>query len=928
MAKTGTTTKKRGELVIDIYPPKAKRKLRRSNTVLTTSNNLFFLRRARGVAFLLMVTLNAAFINGVGTTAAYYFDNETSQNVLAAGSVDFVLEGTPWNLPAAVNLMTGTTTTRMIKVIPEADSNPFWYHASSTNFGIDLDFCATLSLNSFLEGVANYSGPLADFLSPATTTLDDWQFDITTSVNSYNKVCTFDFDFNAWQERHNLPGFQEMGYNDTETETNRVASKGFRLNKIYYDVEDASDDPPPNECPALSMGYWANNEGCSGGAGSADWNDEVNTLSTTYSSVFSGTTGPGMCEALWISNCPGDGTKADKLCKANAQLLTNEMNVVSGKLDPNAIIAGADDGNSAFDSLGLTSLSTISEALTAVEAILASATSTSSKITKASYVAERIYSFYEEENLNAPYCVYSGPSALSLSRGAEKSNEWVEVYNQTDTALDISGWSICDNTSCDTIPTIDPIPSLGYGLITASSTTAMFWNFPPTMPVAILPDGSIGNGLSNDNEMLLLKRPDGVIMDQMNYGPNPDTGWNNYNSDIWDPGAIDVAEGNTLARNPSGYDTDQPSDWVELGVPVVNLIYPGPYSSETWYWSSTYDIQWTATNPNGPDSALTIDLYLIKDIDDTETITPSDTITPIVLGTLNDGHYDFTVPSGFTGHIWIKIVVTGPENPMLNDLMTSAKIWDPIPPTLSAEEIAAALAEEEEELLDAETVGETTVDTEVLVEVVSDALETSITTEVTEETETSAAVEENVLEATAPEIGDTVDTVPTEEASSEVSPAEAVEETTEEPILEEVSAPADEGGAAVEVIETISTLDEVREENTEEIMDFDLLRREEEEPVVPISVEEGDGDEATGEAEELSIEETPVEENILEGEDGEVVVTAEETTSEAEETAVEEPAPAAEPTVEVVPEPQAPEPAVEESAPEPAPAPTPTPEPV
>ena len=146
--------------------------------------------------------------------------------------------------------------------------------------------------------------------------------------------------------------------------------------------------------------------------------------------------------------------------------------------------------------------------------------------------------------------------------------------------------------------------------------------------------------------------------------------------------------------------------------------------------------------------------------------------------------------------------------------------------------------------------------------------------------------------------------------------------------MEEVSAPADEGGAAVEVIETISTLDEVREENTEEIMDFDLLRREEEEPVVPISVEEGDGDEATGEAEELSIEETPVEENILEGEDGEVVVTAEETTSEAEETAVEEPAPAAEPTVEVVPEPQAPEPAVEESAPEPAPEPTPTPEPV
>jgi len=887
-------------MIVDIHPPKAKQKVRRSSraggTTTVAGSNLFFLRRAREVAFLLMITLNAAFINGVGMTAAAYFDSESSNNnTFIAGKVDFVLSGTPWSLPAAVNLMTGTTTTRIIKVIPEANSNPFWYHASSTNFGIDLDFCATLSLASFLEGAENYSGALADFLSPATTTLDDWQFDITTSINSYNKVCTFDFDFNGWQERHNLPGFNEMGYNDTETENNRIASKGFRLNKIYYDVEDGNDDPPPNECPARSIGYWANNEGCNAGTGSADWNDEVNTLSTTYASVFSGITGPGMCAALWIPNCPASNTKAGKLCRAEAQLLADEMNVVSGKLDPNAIISGADDGNSAFDSLGLTSLSTIAEALAAIEAVIANPSSTSSKLTKAAYVAERIYSFYEEENLNAPYCVYSGPSTLSFSRGAEKTNEWVEVYNQTDSALDISGWSICDNTSCDTIPTIDPIPSLGYGLITASSTTAMFWNFPSTMPVAVLPDGSIGNGLNNDNEMLLLKRPDGVIMDQMNYGPDPDTGWNNYNSDIWDPGAIDVAEGNTLARNPSGYDTDQPSDWVELGIPVVNLIYPGPYSSLSWYWSSTYDVQWTATNPNGPDSALNIDLYLIKDIDETETITPSDTIEPIVLGTLNDGHYDFTVPTGFTGHIWIKIVVTGPENPMLNDMMTSSKIWDPIPPTFTPEEIAAALAEEEEELLDAETVGETTVDAEVLAEAVSDALQTSIATEVAEETETSEAVEENILEVVSSETGDTADTAPTQETSSEASPIEIVDESTEEPILEETIGVSD-GGTAGEIIETVSTVDEVQvqtenvtEENTDEVMDFDLLRREEEETVAPISVEEGDGGEGTGAESVISESETGV---------GEVVLAPETSEPSVEAPALApEPIPAAEPVV-------------------------------
>lgn len=881
MSRIKRTTERRGKMIIDIYPPAPRKKTRLPRVSGGRKRAAFSFRGARSFALILIVTLNAAFINAVGTTAAAYFDSESSNNnTFIAGKVDFVLSGTPWSLPAAVNLTSATTTTRMIKVIPEANSNPFWYHASSSNFGIDLDFCDTLSLDSFLEGVANYSGPLADFLSPATTTLDDWQFDISTNVNSYNKVCTFDFDFNAWQERHNLPGFEEMGYNDTEKETNRITSTGFRLNKIYYDVEDGSDDPPPNECPARSIGYWSNNEGCQSGTGSADWNDEVNALSATYSSVFAATTGSGMCADLWIPNCPASNTKAGKLCRAEAQLLADEMNVVSGKLDPNAIISGADDGNSAFDSLGLTALSTISEALAAVEAVIANPNSTSSKLTKAAYVAERIYSFYEEENVSAPYCVYSGPSALSLSRGAEKTNEWVEVYNQTDAALDITGWNICDNTSCDTIPTTDPIPSLGYGLITASSTTAMFWNFPPTMPVIVLPDGSIGNGLNNDNEMLLLKRPDGVIMDQMNYGPDPDTGWNNYNSDIWDPGAIDVAEGNTLARNPSGYDTDQPSDWVELGVPVVNLVYPGPIGSIDWYWGSTYDIQWTATNPNGPDAALNIDLYLIKDIDDTQTITPADTIQPIVLGTPNDGHYDFTVPSGFTGHIWIKIVVTGQENPMLNDMMTSTKIWDPIPPSLSAAEIAAALEEEEEELLLAETVGEATVDAEILAEVVSDALETSPVTETVEETETAAAVEENISNPPEEVFTPELEVPPTDETVTEevVETAATSGGTSAEAPGVEIPASVERTGEVIETLDESATTEEteVAGESQEEIMDFDLLRREEEETMAPVSVE-GDGEDGTTPEEEPVVEAEPIspaeEAGVVEESEPEPVVT-------------------------------------------------------
>ena len=463
----------------------------------------------RTVAVILMVALNIGGLRAVGTTAAYFNDSETSTgNTYKAGSVDFTLSQTPYSLPqTAVSFMSGATASTTIKVIPEASSNPFWYHASSTNFGVDLDFCQTLSLQSFLEGAQNYSGPLSNFISPATTTLDDWRFDISTNVNSYNKICTFDFDYNAWQERHNLPSFNEMGFSDKEITHNKIASKGFRINKVYYDV--------------------------------------------------------------------------------------------------------------------------------------------------------------------AP------------DRGEENDNEWVEVYNQTDSALDLSGWKICDNTSCDTIPASTPlVPSLGYAWITnnpntASSTAPAPWYLPSGV-VYIPLNSAIGNGLGNDADMLILKRSDDVIVDQMNWG-TPDSGWTNYNADVWNPGAMDAAEGNVLARVPSGYDTDQASDWKELKPPSVDLIYPDEGGSYTWYWGYSYNIRWIATNHNGPDSALKISLYYIMDVNHDNVISVGDTTNTIVASTTNDGSYIWTVPPNFIGYIWIKLVATGPENPFLNTATVSGSIWDPIP---------------------------------------------------------------------------------------------------------------------------------------------------------------------------------------------------------------------------------------------------------
>ncbi|MBI5079492.1 lamin tail domain-containing protein [Candidatus Wolfebacteria bacterium] len=265
-------------------------------------------------------------------------------------------------------------------------------------------------------------------------------------------------------------------------------------------------------------------------------------------------------------------------------------------------------------------------------------------------------------------------------KGLEGDNEWIELYNKTDEPVDVSGWTVCDNTSCDVLPPSPGIPAKGFAVITGATTTWDYWHIPAGIIKIVLADGKIGNGLNNDADMLSLTSSDGAVMDRMNYGV-PDPGWNYYNAlNVWNPGAVDVPEGGALSRSPTGYDTNQPSDFVGLFPPEVDLIYPDEAGSYTWYWTYNYDIKWAATNPNGDNNDLKINLYWIKDDDGSKTITEGDTTNLIVEGTENDGIYNWTVPSGFLGYIWIKIVAVGPENPMLNDISISGDIWDPPTP--------------------------------------------------------------------------------------------------------------------------------------------------------------------------------------------------------------------------------------------------------
>lgn len=395
----------------------------------------------------------------------------------------------------------------------------------------------------------------------------------------------------------------------------------------------------------------------------------------------------------------------------------------------------------------------------------------------------------------------------SPERGSENTNEWVEIYNQTDTEIDMTGWKICDNSHCDTIPQSDPIPPKGFAVITPNKSTWDYWHREDGI-VSIVLNSSIGGGLSNTDDMLVLKRPDGVIIDQMNWG-TPSLSWANYNLDLWNLGPT-APEGSTLGRKPNGYDTNQASDFVALAPPTLNLIYPDQSGNLTWYWTYNYDITWTAVNPNGLDSDLLIDLFYIKDNDGSVSITEGDEEIKIADKISNTGLFNWEVPSGFLGYIWIKIVGFGPENPMLNTKITSGKIYDPAP-------FEILLMEPElksEDLIEGENQNENLI-SGALVPIETESIEI-------EETilENDQEVQETVSEDTESNISDEELVVVEEE----------VEESQEQEIIENIN--TEDLVTETDPEEEITSVPEVKEEETISIPEPEPIVIPDPEPVV------------------------------------------------------------------------------------------------
>ena len=143
--------------------------------------------------------------------------------------------------------------------------------------------------------------------------------------------------------------------------------------------------------------------------------------------------------------------------------------------------------------------------------------------------------------------------------GNDPQNEWVELYNNTSSSVNLKNWTITYGEEIETITTVDTfIPANGFALISSEDTT---WNFhaEPAGVLKISIGEIIGNGFNNDGDSVVIKDNLGTTIDAVSYGDDT-SGFN--------PAVPDVAAGHSIERNPDGVDTNTNSDFVDRVTPT------------------------------------------------------------------------------------------------------------------------------------------------------------------------------------------------------------------------------------------------------------------------------------------------------------------------------------------------------------------------
>lgn len=161
--------------------------------------------------------------------------------------------------------------------------------------------------------------------------------------------------------------------------------------------------------------------------------------------------------------------------------------------------------------------------------------------------------------------VYYRVAVAHRINNSEAASEWAELYNSSSSPVDISGWSVKDNTSCDDFPSGSPIivPAGGFAILT-ESTEAEFeavWTTVPSSAVYVQSPSAIGNGLANNDELILRNGSclSGSVIDHISWGSNVSA---------FDPSIPMTPADVSSERNPDGTDTNTNADFIDSNPPT------------------------------------------------------------------------------------------------------------------------------------------------------------------------------------------------------------------------------------------------------------------------------------------------------------------------------------------------------------------------
>lgn len=141
------------------------------------------------------------------------------------------------------------------------------------------------------------------------------------------------------------------------------------------------------------------------------------------------------------------------------------------------------------------------------------------------------------------------------AKGDDYANEWLEIYNPTRDAINLSGWSISDNSGTWKFPEIT-IESSSYIIIARDSEG--FQNISQCLPDI----DTFTRGLNNNGDQLSLKNSNLQLIDFVAWESGADNAYPD-----WD---IEAGNGKSIKRKSLTEDTDSPEDWLSDQEPEPN----------------------------------------------------------------------------------------------------------------------------------------------------------------------------------------------------------------------------------------------------------------------------------------------------------------------------------------------------------------------